>query len=86
MFNRTRLKRETLHQNMTSTFNLLTDTLTLERHLALTYSRTQAEDTLRQWRLCRRTLRHLGEDYAIAVARYRRAVRASFGVTARPRL
>ena len=73
------MRREALRRDMAATFNLLADALKLEMHLGNAYSRRQTEEGLKQWRLCSRTLSHLGRDYAAAVARYRQAVRANFG-------
>lgn len=82
---RKRIRREASRRDMVGIFNLLVDAMSLERHLATAYSRRQTAETLRQWRLCGRTLSHLGKDYAAAVARYRQSVKARFGVGIRER-
>lgn len=77
--NRIRKKREVLRTQLCATGNLLMDALALDQHLARRYSRNPSEELLRQLKLCRRTVGYLVGDYTIAVARYRAAVKASFG-------
>lgn len=76
--NRDRIQHETLRRNLISTFNLFADSVALERHRGWAYARRPAEETLRQWNFCRRTVERLGKDYASSVAQYRKAVRDSF--------
>ena len=72
------IKREGWRRSMIATGNLLVDALALDRHFAHRYSRRPTDDTLRELKKCRRTVAHLVHDYTVSVARYRRAVKASF--------
>ena len=76
--NRARMKREVLRREMIATFNLLVDAVALEKHFDCAYARQPSDDALQQWKLCRRTVTQVGQDYARALSRYRMAVRVNF--------
>ena len=78
--NRKRLKREQLRQELAATGNLLVDALELERHFARRCARNPAGERIAELDACRRTVRQLVQDYKHSVARYRRAVKASFSL------
>ena len=81
---RARQKREALRQQLLATGNLLMDALALDRDFARRYAQRPTEDVIRQFKMCRRTVGHLVRDYAVSVARYRRAVKATFAPRIRP--
>lgn len=76
--NRDRLKREKFRRELLTTGNLLVDALELERHFTRHYTRNPTADRIAELDTCRRTVRQLVQDYKHSVARYRRAVKASF--------
>ena len=76
--NRARRRREFWCKEVKVIGNLLQDAITLERHFHAAYSRQAGQKPTLQWRVSRRAVASLVQDYAAAVARYRRSIRASF--------
>lgn len=75
--NRAKQRREMWCQEVNAIGDLLLDAIALEQHFKREHSRRSAENSLQQWKSCRKVVAGLVQDYAAAVARYRRVVGAS---------
>jgi hypothetical protein len=75
--NRARKRREMRCKEVNAIGELLLDAIRLQRYFKREYSRRPEEELLRQWKTCRKVVAGLVQDYAIAVARYRRVAKAS---------
>ncbi|GEM_PF-2759599 len=58
--------------------NLLLDALAIEQSFRVKYGRKPAPESLRRWRKSRRTVARLAHEYAAALMRYRRGMKAKF--------
>ena len=76
-------QREVWRVEMLATGNLLLDALELERYLKVRYLRKPADELFAQWKACRRAVNRLAKDYALAIARYRLAIRSRFAARIR---
>ena len=77
--NRAKRRREVKRKQMSSIGNLLLDAIALGRQFEYEYSRRPNEELLRKRQNCRRAVARLVHDYALALVRYRRVVKSSFG-------
>ena len=81
--NRAKKRREMWCQEVNAMGDLLLDAIALEQHFKREHSRRSAEKSLNQWKSCRKVVATLVQDYAAAVARYRRLVGASVATRCR---